>query len=210
VFTSTAGSAFEPAAVLAGSGYRTDLLAADDGLWLISTGGEGSTAVHSADGREWAVDAALELPTEPAAVGILGGRPAVALVGYEEPPGSVTLSLGFLDAAGLSLTDVREALGDLDTETYVPAVAFGPLGFVAVTQSGAPGEATTQVAHTPDGTTFSTTPVPAPAPGRREVVNGVTVSADAVKVRLNARPEGTAGDDELVPVQRLFVGTPRG
>ena len=51
--------------------------------------------------------------------------------------------------------------------------------------------------------------MPRPEPGTRQSVNGVTVTADAVKVRLSVR----AADDvtgEGPARQRLLVGTPKG
>jgi hypothetical protein len=65
-----------------------------------------------------------------------------------------------------------------------------------------------EVVHSLDGVSFSRTAVPADGDGNRQAVNGVTMSADAVKIRLNIYPPGdTAGGPPAG--QRLFVGTPR-
>ena len=67
----------------------------------------------------------------------------------------------------------------------------------------------TVVVHSADGTTFAQQELPAAPAGKVERPNSVTVSADAVIVRLNSYPKGAVtGDGGVRPTQRAFVGTP--
>ncbi|QYG91653.1 hypothetical protein HC251_03830 [Iamia sp. SCSIO 61187] len=214
VFVATDGGPLEPSQVIPGTTsldpMTASLLAADDGFWYVRQSygdqqpGEGAatTAWHSVDGATW-----TEVPVAGGeglvASGVLDGRPAVVTIGNQQE-WSVHVHVVAADGS-VATTDLNELLG-IEPGSGMMAVDVGPLGLAVVFQDEA-GVRT--VAHSPDGLALSAVEVPAPADGTRETVAGVTVTADAVKVRLNVRPAGSDGTTPATS-QRLFVGTPPG
>lgn len=203
LFSSVGSGSFEPVGVrTTGSAQSPALVAADDGFWLVdNTVGGSSTALLSADGADWS-GVPVALPGLGTEAGLIGGRPAV-LTYHDTNPG---LSLTIIEATGPVTTDLATALGIKPEHFGWSGHAFGPLGMALVTAG--PSQGDERVVYTADGKTFATQALPAAPAGKRQGVNGVTVTADAVKVRLNLR---TATDEfaETTPTQRLFVGTPR-
>ena len=190
--------------VVEGTGPGTALLADGPGFRLVTNAPLSGTrsmtrSWTSADGLTWTLDAA-ELEGATSAAGALGERPAVLTT-----TDSGRFLLHVFGPAGPSLVDLSAVLG-IDSSVTGVSGTFGPLGAAFIFFSDS-GEA--QVAFTADGTTFSSASMPRPEPDTRQSVNGVTVTADAVKVRLSVR----AADDvtgEGPARQRLLVGTPKG
>jgi len=210
VFTSTGGGAFELTERLPGPA-ETALEAGDDGFWLVQGGApateaapaEPATVRHTADGRSWQPVAVPALSSEVAAsaAGDLAGRAVFELGDAPQGP-----RFWIADAAGGRVVDLSSTLGDRTILQY----AFGPLGFVAVTQAAPPAG---EDAPSPDhavlrsGDLRSFEREALPAGGRRSPV-GLSVTADAVIVRIGDRT-GLAPDDDTTPSRiDLFVGTP--
>src|SRR5690606_15381114 len=117
---------------------------------------------------------------------------------------SKSVVLHRLAAGTTSVVDLSEVVG-LAEDRFFSSAEIGPLGVVIVTGNGS---GRYDVLHSADGSTYGKVSTPAPGAGKKLSVNGITMSADAVKIRLNVYPEGdtSGGPPEA---QRLFVGTPR-
>lgn len=209
LFAAADGQELTPAGVLAGSPWQTALLVAPEGFWLVrdqpDAGTPTTTALLSADGRDWS-GPVTELAGYASAAGLVAGRPTIVLQSDGRP------ELATLTPGGPQVTDLGSALGG-DRDGFVSSpVAIGPLGVAFTYTTGLREDGTggrTVVVHTADGTSVAEQELPAPPAGRTERVNNVSVSADAITVRLNSYPEGTTpGDGGTRPTQRAFVGTP--
>ncbi|MEO6627134.1 MAG: hypothetical protein ABIP03_01050 [Aquihabitans sp.] len=210
LFSSVGSGSFEPVGVrTTGSAQTPALVAAEGGFWLVDGTVEGrSTALLSADGKNWS-GVPVALPGFGTETGLIGGRPAVLTFHEANPGPSLTvmgLSLTIIEATGPVTTDLATALGIKPEYFGWSGHAFGPLGMALVTSG--PSQGDERVVYTADGKTFATQALPPAPAGKRQGVNGVTVTADAIKVRLNLRP-ATDEFAETTPAQRLFVGTPR-
>ncbi|HMJ79095.1 MAG TPA: hypothetical protein VK507_24125 [Iamia sp.] len=222
LFATDASGALAEVQVLPQGSYAdsqsTQLFAADDGWWLIDErhvpvdDGRVSTADvvgwHSTDGLAWDSATLLESHIVMAA-GVVDGRPL--LVTLEDADGGPQQLQVHRVEAGGALTTV--GLGDLmgvPGGVGVFGSAVGPLGLTLVVDTS-PEHAGTdlEVIFSPDGLRFSRQALPAAETGTRETIAGITVTPDAVKVRLNIRDEGDRSGGPAV-AQRLFVGTPAG
>lgn len=215
LFVSTADGPGDPSAVptfdqvttLPG-GYGTQVLAGDSGFWVVNPAGyvesasgvamEATDARWSPDGIDWSA-APVTIDGGRWASGEIDGAQQV-LTGNWSTRSVVLHRLGAGSVSSVDLSDVA----DLSEDRYFAAAEIGPLGLVLVTNSPTGHQ---QVLHSADGMNYGRTDVPAALSGKKHSVNGVTMSADAVKVRLNVYPAGdtTGGPPEG---QRLFVGTP--
>lgn len=203
VYTSDDGSTFEQATLPAASrGWGGQVLATDDGYRLFlgqaDKGSATTQVLRSADGRQW-VEAG-SLPGSPQTAGLLGGRAAVALFGFD---GGLEVLIDRADGSWTPL-DLMSAVDGADAKSGVGEVAFGPLGIAAIvwTDDG-PGGGT--LVHSVDGTSVSAIALDdyLDEPG---AVMGLSISADAILVRV----DGPNDDDPTTPpTQRVLVGTPR-
>lgn len=207
IFAADADGDLQPGTVIdRGMGFDTSLLAGDDGFWLVAPAyaeTETVAAHRSVDGTDWS-EPAVEVPGAMLATGVLDGR--VAVLASDWVAGRLTVHA--LSGAGVESHDLTDLAGLSPEGTRYPAAAgIGPLGVAVVIGTHEAGQRGS-VLHSADGVEYSRTELPAPPDGKRQTVNGMTMSADAVKVRLNVRD----GDDlagEGPPDQRLLVGTPR-
>lgn len=164
--------------------------------------------LRSADGQTW--EPAGELDGHIRGVGVIGGRAAVALDHMGEGGGSIHLAQP--DGSWLTV-DPGEAVGR--PGGYLGSVAFGPLGWAAVVYPEVspegepvgddPDERKPAVVHSVDGTTISAVPLSDVIDPAQRAGLDVTVTADAVLVRVS---EPDDGDVQTVPAQRVVVGTP--
>lgn len=206
VFAATDDGALAETMVLPGRTSPStvgDLLAADDGWWLVTRApaGDGLEVWHSVDGVTWtATDAVAD--TEVIASGVVGGRPVLVTYDWQSPP---VVQVHRVEPGGsVTSVEVNELLGLPGSGLY--AYGVGPLGVALVVPADDGPSPDLVVAHSLDGLAFATAPLPAAEAGTRETVVGVTVTADAVKVRLTARDEGDIMGEGPAD-QRLFVGT---
>lgn len=196
----------------------TRLLAAADGWWLVdqvisdrdANGFDTSTDVvawSSADGATWASETLADDEAVLAA-GVVDGRPVV--VGMGQTTESSSLRVHRIEGPGAASTvDVNDLLG-IGDEGGMFAAAVGTAGIAVVMGGVADDEAPfedLEVVHSADGVEFGREPLPEPDPGTKDSVNGVTITPDAIKVRLNVRDAASPGT-EPASAQRLFVGTP--
>jgi hypothetical protein len=183
------------------SGWSGQVLATGDGYRLFLGGGGASATtriLQSADGHTWT--AAGTLAGSPQSAGLLGGQPAVALFGED---GGLQVVVHRADGSWTPL-DLVAAVDGADRSTGVGEVAFGPLGVAAVVwRDGSPGGV--HIVHSVDGTTVSSIAV-ADHIDRAGAVVGLSVSADAILVRVDGPPDD---DPATPPVQQVLVGTPR-
>lgn len=201
------------------SSARPALVAADDGFWLFLTSFDGrepfdgtAEVLRSVDGVSW--EPAGTLPGLVGNAGVIGGRPAAAVVDGE---GRSTVHLAQPDGGWLAVDPADAVEGEAEADIVV----FGPLGWAAtvwvddaptsVDEQGAavPEERVpvAQVVHSLDGTSMSLVPVddlvdPPDRPDHLEPV----VTADAVIVRFRHPGSDEPGTPSR---QRAVVGTPR-
>ncbi|MFS8585599.1 MAG: hypothetical protein FWJ72_10985 [Acidimicrobiia bacterium] len=208
VAVSAGGDGFTP--VDLGDGLAGGIVVAgDDGFTLFAVRGgtpgspdSATTEVHrSADGVSWTP--AGELDGRLMSAGVVDGRPAAAVADLTGGAAIWTAD----GSGGWWSVDPRTAVDD--PETSVSTVAFGPLGWAAVVNPPVDehgGRAwRPAVVHSLDGRAISTVPLdelvdPADLGGL-----DVSVTADAVLVRVTAPDDGDPG---AAPVQRVVVGTP--
>jgi hypothetical protein len=223
LFTAAPDGALEPVEVVGGASFAdptsSRLLAADDGWWLMEDEYRGQmpsepmeivtdvVALHSADGRTW-TPAPVAEEQMTLAMGVVAGRPVI--VTMDSTMGPQTVSVHRIEAGGAVTTIGLNELVGLPAGTAVFGSEVGPLGVAVVVGTSMGGTDTEmEVLTSLDGLQFSRQEVPDPDPGTKETVNGVTITPDAVKVRLSVRD---ADDQSGGPpaAQRLFVGTPAG
>ncbi|HEV7723177.1 MAG TPA: hypothetical protein VGO60_17935, partial [Iamia sp.] len=193
------------------------LLAADDGFWLVAETtlddddpsddmAFDQVGWHSVDGQAW-TSTPLTTGRSILTVGVTGGRPVLVTAA---PGPDQEVEVHRVEAGGAVTTvDVNDLI-DVPRGSGIYAYAVGPLGVAIVLGQGPGGvDEDPVLVHSLDGLQFSRQALPAADPGTRESVNGITITPDAVKVRLNVRDEGdlTGGSPAA---QRLFVGTPAG
>lgn len=193
----------------AATSYDPRVVAGTSGAWLVQTLPDRSSdtlrvvAIHSADGHRWdptPIELGHGFARE---VGNLAGTPTVAM---QAADGSINLVT--LTESGPRVTPVNAVLGDVVTDRFPAAAAFGPLGFVLAYNDR--GDQPGLVAHSADGSTFSIVELPVAPAGTDEHASGVSVSPDAITVRLNRYPRGeSSGGDQTPPQQRAFIGTPQ-
>jgi hypothetical protein len=203
VFSQADGSTFSQTAVVPGAGFGTEVQQVGDGfrlLFSVNDGGKPSRTQSwsSADGTTWSPDAEI-VDGWLMAAGTIGDRPAFVTV---TDAGMALLHLA--GPGGASTIDVNQALG-VDGNPGVGEASFGPLG-AAFVRSDQGGDRQ-RVAFTADGTSWTVSELPEAPAGMRQTLSGITVTADAVKVRLSLRPVGDQSG-EGPSAQRLFVGTP--
>lgn len=208
VFASDDAGDLQPATVLDRStGFENSLLAADDGVWLVAPAYTAETetivAHRSVDGVDWS-EPPVDVPGSVVTTGVLEGRLAVLASDWD----AGRLVLHSYSGAGVESHDLTELAGlTPEGDRYPEQGGIGPLGVAVVIGSNEPGQRGV-VLHSTDGVAFSRTDLPAAPDGKRQSVNGMTMTADAVKVRLNVRDaDDLAGEGP--PDQRLLVGTPR-
>jgi len=221
LFVSDADGALVPVETLDGTSAWVDpsqqrLLAADDGFWLVTetvddddpSDGIGFDQVgwHSADGQAW-TSTPLGGGRNLLTAGVAAGR---LLLVTSAPGTGQEVQVHRVEAGGaVTTTDVNELVG-VPSGAGIYAYAVGPLGVAVVLGEGASGEDDTQVlVHSLDGLQFSRQDLPAEEAGTRESVNGITITPDAIKVRLNVRDEADL-TGATPAAQRLLVGTPAG
>ncbi|MGH9185286.1 MAG: hypothetical protein ACRD0U_05675, partial [Acidimicrobiales bacterium] len=204
VFASADGETFEEVEVPTdGRASQPHLVATTDGYYLFvqdglvqSPAAEPTTRVfRSADGRTWQADPAGTMSGYFQSAGLLAGQPAVLL---GQPDGGMALAVAQPDSTWSSV-DLRGVLGG--ASAYADGAAFGPLGMAAVIWSEEGGP---RVAYSPDGANFSLVPMADYVDEHGSI--GVTVTADAVTVRVTEQGDG---DPATVTPQLLLVGTPR-
>jgi hypothetical protein len=221
LFVAGPDGALAPTETIAQASYAdpssSRLLAADDGWWLIDTvvserdasGMDIATDIvawHSADGTTWA-STPLVADESATATGVLDGRPVVVGIGSSGSP----LRVHRIEGPGaVSTVDLDDLLGE-GASGAVFASAVGPAGVAVVvgTTDASGSTEDIEVVHSADGVSYGRQPLPEPEGGTRDVVNGVTITPDAIKVRLNVRDAASDGT-EPPSAQRLFVGTPAG
>ena len=203
VYVSDDGTSFEQAAVPdSGPGWGGQVLATDDGYRLFlgqSRDNPTTQVLRSEDGHTW-TDAGT-LSGTPQSAGLLGGRPAVALFDVD---GGIQVQIE--QAAGSwTALDLLSAVDTADRSAGIGDVAFGPLGIAAVVwiEDAAPGGAL--IVHSLDGTSLSSIAVGDHIEGDSQTI-GLSVSADAILVRVDGPPDGDAATP---PTQQVLVGTPR-
>ena len=216
--------AVEPVEVIERTTYAdattSSLVAGDGGWWLLEdqvsardeAGFDVSTDIvawSSPDGRSWTMET-LAADQATLAAGVVDGRPVV--VGIDQTPGEEQrVVVHRVEGPGsATATDLNELL-DVPAGAGVAGYAVGPLGVAVVLDDGIRGAepARFEVVTSLDGLQWSRQPLPAPEPGTRDAVNGITVTPDAIKVRLNVRDEADLSGGAPA-AQRLFVGTPAG
>ena len=210
-YVTDGGTTFAPATLPGdASGWGSRVLADASGyeMFLGHSSPKSSTTdvLHSVDGHTWTL--ASPLPGSVIDAGLLSGRPAVSL---SDNDGHTTVRAEQADGSWQVL-DLAQAIpaGPAGSNTYVGDVAFGPLGMAAtvVTVDGkGAGSPTSYVVHSRDGSHLSVLAVSDKAPGKLVPV-GLTVSADAIVVRLGDAPSGNPGTTP--PTQTVLVGTPTG
>lgn len=198
------------------------LLAADDGFWLVTEEGTGAPedmdptvavgALHSTDGRSW-TGTELGSARSVLTAGVVAGRPVVVSIatgpaddeGWDQP-----VVVTRIESEGVATPVGVNELLDIPARAGIFAWGVGPLGVGVVLSADANGAGDDLVVATSlDGLGWSVQPLPEAEPGTSEVVNGLTITADAIKLRLNVREAGTDPMDGP-DAQRLFVGTPAG
>jgi hypothetical protein len=198
LYVSDDGATFTRADLPATSGFGGQLLATDDGYLLVSTdyGTVSSTQVlQSADGHTW-TDAG-KLTGTLQSMGILGGRPAVALYG------ELSLTVQVLQSDGTWLPlDLTQAI-DGGTPSVVD-LAFGPLGVAALVWID-DDPSTAHLVHSSDGSSLSAVALADHVDLDPGGVLGLDVSADAITVRIGGPIDG---DPTTVSPQQVLVGTP--
>jgi hypothetical protein len=226
VFAGEAGGPLEPVAVFPGAAFADPstarLLAADDGWYLVSEAGAAApddpavgrdvVVEHSADGRSWSpitVAAAQGVLS----TGVVDGRPVVVAIGSGRSTDAgveQAVHAHRIDAGGTVTSVDVNRLMDIPSRAGIYAAGVGPLGVAVVVGAGASGEDDRPVVLTSlDGVEWSRSELPEAEAGTRQTVNGVTITPDAITVRLNLRD--AADPHALEPAgQRLFVGTPAG
>lgn len=210
IFAARGDEPFVEVARLDGGAKASGMVAADDGVWLarhrwdMDPDQKSVELLRSPDGRTWDPAGVVSTGGELRGFGVLDGSAVAALEStfHAEDVFEVDLRLERFGATGAEA--MAGALSEDLTGLYVADVAFGPLG-VAVVYGGSER----MVAYSPNGNDWSTHDLPDPPAETRESANGVIVTADAVKVRLNAY------DEDAIPgaeprSQRLLVGTPQG
>lgn len=224
LFVAGPDGALEPVLVQDGASYadarHSNLLAAEDGWWLVTEvardAGSYATdlvALHSPDGRTWS-PTPVTATEGVLATGVVGGRPVLVTIGIppNEPSGpEQPVQVHRIEPGGTVTTvDVNELVG-LPANAGIYAQAVGPLGVAVVLGDGDGGDdVEPTLATSLDGVQWSTQPLPDPEPGTRESISGITITPDAVKVRLNVRDADAPIGVEPPSAQRLFVGTPAG
>lgn len=200
---------FQPVDSIPGA-YGRELFATDAGFWSLGVApvtddetsevvGERMEVRYSPDGFDWSA-APVHIDGAGVSVGLLDGAPHVLTLDWSR----YSVQLHRLGAGSTTSLDLSDVVG-LSEDRFYYAAEMGPLGIALVVGEGSGRYA---VLHSSDGMTYGRTEVPAAEAGTKQSVNGITMSADAVKVRLNLYP---AGDTSGGPpeAQRLFVGTPR-
>ena len=186
--------------------YGADVVAGTTGFWAFTPApydeaspGDATEARWSPDGSDWSA-APILLEGFRSATGELDGALQVLTVDWSNH----SAVLHRLGAGTTSALDLSEVVG-LSDSRFFRAAEIGPLGMAMVTSDSS---GSFEVLHSADGYTYGRVSTPAPEAGKKYSANGITMSADAVKVRLNVYPAGdTAGGPP--EAQKLFVGTPR-
>jgi hypothetical protein len=202
VYSSQDGERFETATLpddVAGSAARAVATSAGYTLFVSDwTEAASSTRVlTSADGLAFVDAAGSPLPGGVADTGVLADRPAVAVYSAD---GTTTVRLGRADGSWTELP--LSGPGSFSSE-----VAFGPLGLAAVVYEEADGDepSVPHLVHTADGVNVSSVSLEDELGASAANVIGVSVTADAIFVRIG----GPVDDDPgTPPVQRVLVGTP--
>jgi hypothetical protein len=210
VYASDDGTAFERSELVdelpTSTGTRdVQPLATPDGFRLFVSGysehGSHALVFRSADGHGWAADGGFDGGVS--GVGLVGDLPAAAV--WKDQGGA---SLELQGAGGWTSVDLAHLLSvPQGTEAYVESVAFGPLGVAAVLGvADEEGEHDQQyVLHSADGSRFQVEQVEQHV-DNGGVVTGVSVTADAIAVRVTTPDDG---DPRTPPTQQVLVGTPR-
>jgi len=200
---STADAPFEQVHTVPGAA-TVSLQSDGAGIWLVLDDRGSDVANlhlwHAPDGRTWT---SVGEPASGTVVaeGIMAGRASVAVAesGVTEVPSALTvLAAGSLHWERHEVPLPAEAVGGPGL------VALGPLG-LAVTVFG-DGMGDQWVVHSRDLLSYSMVPIE--GLGERTYVQGLTVTADAITVRLTDRT-GIEVDDLRTPgTVKLFVGAP--
>lgn len=166
--------------------------------------------LRSTDGHTWSTTTTL--PGSAMGAGLLAGRPAVAL---SDNDGHTMVRAEQADGTW-QLLDLTQAVpaGPTDAKSYIGDIAFGPLGVAATVStivtdggSGPAGPLGTYIVHSSDGSHLSVLPIADKVAGAGSPL-GVTVSADAITVRLSNVTPGQP--PTTPPTQTVLVGTPAG
>jgi hypothetical protein len=201
------GATFERVTLpVAGKGWGSEILAGPNGYSQLLgswTGKDSSTTVlQSPDGHTWTETGTLN--GAPMSSGFLGDRPAVSLSLFD---GRTAVQVQQPDGtwSEVNLTGAVPAPAD-GAQPWISSVSFGPLGLAAVAGSYTEkGTGDNYIVHSTDGVHLSLLKIsdvvkPAGSP------LGVTVTADAITVRLSHRVDD---DPATPPQQTVLVGTPR-
>lgn len=194
---------FDVVHTIAGTGSTTVLQSDEAGVWLATDAR--STALetqfwHSTDGTTWT---AVGAPYDGSVLsqGTLQGRAAFGVIVDGVDGARPVPSVLVAGAGGLQRHEVPVPEGTWPAT----AVVFGPLGAAGVVSTD-DGTGQLMVVHSRDLVSWSTVPVEA---GERLYATGLTVSADAITVRLSDRSDIDRDDFDTPSVARIFVGTPR-
>lgn len=202
VYSTQDGEHFEPATLPEGvTGAAARVVATSTG-YTVFVGEWSETAAStrvltSDDGLAFADAPGSPLSGGMGDVGVLGDRPAVAVYAAD---GTTTVRLGRADGSWTELSLNGE--GDFSGQ-----VAFGPLGLAAVVyeETDGPDTPSASLVHTADGINLSTVSLDDQVGASAANVIGVSVTADAIFVRIG----GPVDDDPgTPPVQHVLVGTP--
>lgn len=204
VYATTDGQTFQRVALPDTAGgpaefmYVASPLAVADGYRLIVPAGNRTEVLRSTDGFTWEHDTTLPGGAGPA--GVLDGQ---AVVSTWHDDGSNVLQID--GPQGWYALDLAAALGVPAGQGYAEQVSFGPLGFAAlVSRFEDDQNPTYSVVHSTDGVNLQVHPLDRDALGGGYPA-GVTVTADAIAVRIPGAPDG---DDRTPPTQHVLVGTP--
>lgn len=194
VLVSADGGSFDEVRRIPGES-DPNLLVDGAGAWLATRAngsGDSTHLWHAVDPVTWASTGGTIVGSVIGA-GTVAGRARFAMASAGDVP------LTILDTSGVQ--PVARPV-DLGAGRWPTAVAFGPLGVAVAARDDGGGFV---LLHSADALEFA--PVPLEL-GDRETIVEITVSADAVTVRLNDRSGIPADDVDTPGAIRLFVGTP--
>lgn len=181
----------EPVHVVPGA-FAPDLVVDSSGVWLSTGDPTGSRLWHAPDGRTWTA---------------VGQKMAASVIGSGVVDGRARFAA--FDFAGTTVSVIDTATAEpalrpvpLEPGWSPTAVAFGPLGAVvgAIHDDGS-----IALFHSRDLVTYAAEPIDV---GPRVSIAGISVTADAVTVRLADRTDLPLDAFETPSVTRLYVGTP--
>jgi hypothetical protein len=209
LYTSQDGSTFDEVAAPGIDGYVAELIASGDGYRMLTSGAlvPGLQPYYSADGTSWEKTADSGFDGWVVASGLIDGKPLAVLETINgvalltaQPGGGWSQPVGINEALGLPT-----ASNDHPTIAGLQSAVIGPLGVAAVFSI----QDKAYLAESADGRHYTTRPLGDVAGDGSWYAAGISMSADAVVVRLVPTPApGSDPSNSPVPgPQRLLVGT---